>query len=316
MRAVRAPEREEVAAAAERIRPQLAPTPHIESTELAGGAILKLETFQPTGSFKVRGALNALALLDPLTPVVCASAGNHGLGVAWAAERLGRRATVVVAETASPAKVEVLRRFAVELVLHGAGYDEAEAHALDLAAAGARFVSPYNDPDVVAGAGTVALELLEELAGPLTIVVPVGGGGLASGVGLWASGFPEVRVIGVETAASRAVGESVAAGAVVQVETAPTLADGLAGNLEPGTVTLELVRRHLQGLVAVTETELETAMRFLVREHGLVAEGAGAAAVAALLAGKVPAHGRAVALVTGRNVAAATLAAVLARGPD
>ena len=149
MRQVEAPTAEDVRAARERIRLLLAATPLVDSPGL--GALLKLESLQPTGSFKVRGAAAALTALAPGTRVVAASAGNHGLGVAWAAERLGVEATVVVAETASAAKVEALRRFPVELVLHGAGYDEAEAHALGLAADGGRYVSPYNDRDVISG---------------------------------------------------------------------------------------------------------------------------------------------------------------------
>src|SRR5204863_2921806 len=160
----------------------LAPTPLVESD----GFGLKLESLQPTGSFKVRGAVAALTALDPSDPVVTASAGNHGLALAWAAERLGFDATVVVAETASPAKIAGLRRFPAALVVHGADYDEAERHALSLPG---RYVSPYNDPDVIAGAGTIA----SELSAAETIVVPIGGGGLASGIAL-AGG---ARVVGV-----------------------------------------------------------------------------------------------------------------------
>lgn len=307
-RRVRPPQREEVLDAERRIRPHLAPTPIVPSPSLAPGALLKLETLQPTGSFKVRGALAALTRLGPGERVVTASAGNHALGIAWAAATLGLDATVVVPETASPAKVAALARFPVELVLHGASYDEAERHALALAAEGRRYVSAYNDPDVVAGGGTLALELPEE---PLTIVCPVGGGGLCAGVALWASGLPRAKVVGVEAEASRAVSSAVAAGRIFPVGVGPTLADGLAGNLEPGSITVELVRAHAAELVAVTEAEIEEAIRFLAREHGLIAEGAGVVATAALLAGKVEAGGRAVALVTGRNIERRTLGRIL-----
>ena len=307
-RRVRAPARGEVLDAERRIRPLLPPTPLVESPELAPGALLKLETFQPTGSFKVRGALATLTRLAPGERVVAASAGNHALGVAWAATALGVEATVVVQETAAPAKLAALERFPVELLRHGAGYDEAERHALALAGEGRRYVSAYNDPDVIAGGGTLALELPE---GPLTIVCPVGGGGLCAGVALWASGLADVRVVGVEAEASRAVSVAVAAGRVAPVEVGPTLADGLAGNLEPGSVTVELVRAHVAELVAVTEAEIEEAIRLLVSEHGVVAEGAGAVATAALLAGKVAVAGRPVALVTGRNMDTAVLGRIL-----
>lgn len=253
----------------------------------------------------MRGALAALSALPPRTHVVAASAGNHGLAVAWAAARLGLEATVVVAETASPAKVDAIRRYPARLVQHGVDYDGAERHALSL---GGHYVSPYNDRDVIAGAGTIALELGDVD----TIVVPVGGGGLAAGVGLAA----HARVIGVVAEASPALQAAVAAGAVVEVELRDTLADGLAGNLEPGSVTVSLCARHLAGIVAVSEAEIARAMRHLVREHGIVAEGSGAAGVAALLAGKVDAVGRTVAVVSGRNVTLETFARVLHGGAD
>jgi threonine dehydratase len=284
MRTVQAPSRADVYAAAERIRPYLAPTPLIGN--------LKLETLQPTGSFKVRGALNALLRSDEA--VVTASAGNFGLGVAWAAQQLGLSATVVVAETASPAKIEALRRFDVELVLHGADYDAAEQHALSLPG---RYVSPYNDTDVIAGAGTIALELPEDVE---TIVVPIGGGGLAAGIAL----ATDARVVGVVPSAFPAMRVALEHGRVVEIDGSHTIADALHGNIEPGSVTVEMLRGV--EIVAVTEGEIEDAMRALARDHGLVTEGAGAAAVAAAIDG--------VAIVTGRNVTRETYAAVLQRG--
>jgi threonine dehydratase len=286
MRVVQAPTRSDVEAALERIRPHLAATPLVDG--------LKLETLQPTGSFKVRGALNALLQLDG-EPVVTASAGNFGLAVAWAAGKLGVDATVVVAETASPAKIEALRRFPVELVIHGPDFDEAERHALSLPG---RYISPYNDTQVIAGQGTIALELPEVE----TIVAPIGGGGLAGGIRLATS----ARVVGVVPANFPAMPAALAAGHVVEIEGDWTIADALHGNIEPGSVTVEL----LQGVevVEVTEDEIETAMRFLAREHGIVTEGAGATAIAAILAGKAP---EGVAIVTGRNIVPETFARVL-----
>jgi threonine dehydratase len=289
MRTVEAPTLEDVHAAETRIRPYLPPTPLVPSD----GFHLKLETFQPTGSFKVRGALSALTLADE--PVVCASAGNHALAIAWAAAELGIDATVVVAETASPAKIDAIRRFPATLVLHGADYDEAERHALSLPG---RYVSPYNDTAVIAGAGTVALEL----ADAETIVVPIGGGGLAAGIGL-ASG---ARIVGVVPEASPAMQAAVRG--ISEVEVRPTLADGLAGNIEPASVTIDLCARLVDEIVTVTEEEIADAMRFLAREHGLVAEGSGAAAVAAIRAGRAPGG---IAIVTGRNVTLETLATAL-----
>jgi threonine dehydratase len=306
MRRVSRPQAADVAAARAAIARTLAPTP-LDVT--AGpGLALKLESLQPTGSFKVRGALNALTSLDPGLPVVTASAGNHGLGVAYAAARLGREATVVVPETASPAKTEALRKYPVTLVRTGRSYEEAEAHAIAL---GGYYLSPYNDPLVIAGQGTIGCELDEQTGGELTVVCAVGGGGLAAGLGLWASRRPGTRIVGVEAAASTAVSAAVRAGHTVPVEVDTTLADGLAGNLEPGSVTVDLIRDHVGALVTVTEDEITSAIRYLATAHGVIAEGAGAAATAAVLAGKVPAASQVVAVVSGRNIAAPTLAAIL-----
>jgi len=288
---------EEIRAARERIADSVLRTPLVRYDDRIS---LKLECLQPTGSFKVRGALAALTTLEPGTRVVSASAGNHGLAVAWAAERLGLDATIVVAETASPAKIAGIGRFPATLVVHGADYDDAERHGLSLAG---RYVSPYNDADVIAGAGTVALEL----DGAETLVVPVGGGGLAAGVAL----ATDARVVGVVPAAFPAMRAALDAGRIVEIEGEETIADGLHGNVEPGSVTFEIVRDRLADVVPVTEEQIEEAMRFLAREHGLVTEGAGAAAVAALRSGVVAARGRTVAIVSGRNVTAERFAAVL-----
>ena len=201
-RAVAPPTPAALDAAAAVIAGRLAPTPLVPAPALAPDAHLKLETLQPTGSFKVRGALAALAGAGPGARVVTASAGNHGLGVAWAAAALGVEAVVVVPETASPAKLAALAALPIEVVRHGRGYDEAEAHALALAAQGARYVSPYNDTDVIAGQATLGRELDAQLAGaPVTVVCALGGGGLGSGLGLWAAGRREATVVGVEAGA-------------------------------------------------------------------------------------------------------------------
>jgi threonine dehydratase len=311
MRRSRLPVLDDVVAAERRLLGYLTPTPLVPSPALGPAAWLKLETVQPTGSFKVRGALAALTALAAGERVVTASAGNHALGVAWAASLLGIDATVVCAETASPAKLDALCRLPVELVLHGKIYDEAERHALELAAEGRRYVSAYNDPDVVAGGGSLGLELLQEIDGPFTAVCPVGGGGLVSGIALACSRRAGVRVVGVEAEASRGLSSSVAAGRVVDVDVRPTLADGLAGNLEPGSITIELAARHVAEIVAVSEEEIAGAMRFLHARHGVVAEGAGAVAVAAVQAGRVSISGAAVCVVSGANVAEHVLARVL-----
>jgi threonine dehydratase len=217
---------------------------------------------------------------------------------------------VVVPENASPAKLAALGRFRARVITHGDSYDAAEQHALELAQAGPRFLSSCSDPDVIAGQSTIGTELLAQVPGRVTVICGVGGGGLASGLGLAAARSGRMTVIGVESDASPAVSTAIRAGRVTPVEVRPTLADGLAGNLEPGSVTPGLIREHLQPLIAVTDEQIADAIRFLVREHGLVAEGAGAAPVAALLTGKIP--GPAVAVISGRNIAPQALARVLA----
>jgi threonine dehydratase len=306
-RVVAMPAAGDLAAAERAVRGVLAPTPVVHAL----GMWLKLETVQPTGSFKVRGGLAAMAAAPPGCSVVTASAGNHGLGIAYAAARLGRPATVVVPETASAAKVERLRTYPVELVMAGDGYDAAEAHALSLEG---EYVSAYNDPHVIAGQRTLAVELGEQLDGPLTLAVPVGGGGLLSGVALWAAEREDVRVVGVEVAASRAVSAAAEAGRVVDAELLPTLADGMAGGLEPGSLTVDIAARHADAFVAVEEAELRAAMRALAFDAGVIAEGAGSAATAAVLAGLVTDDrpgARIVAIVSGRNVAREVLLDVL-----
>lgn len=321
------------------VRRRLAPTPLVATTVDVPAlgpvpALLKLETMQPTGSFKVRGALAALSRLPAGERAVTASAGNHGLGTAWAAGVTGADATVVVSRSASPAKVAALQGFPVELVQQGDSYDEAEAHALWLArGAGRRFVSAYNDPDVIAGQASIGFELDVQLAerdgrgaadigsdgapagpaarSPLTLVTPVGGGGLASGLAVWGRERARrpVRLVGVEAVASSPVAAAVDAGRIVPVDVADTLADGLAGNLEPGSVTPGLIGTDTT-LAAVTEDEIVAAMRWLFSAHGFVVEGSAAVGLAALLAGKVPAHALEgvldgyplVVLLTGRNI--------------
>ena len=295
---------------------RLRPTPLVPAPALGPDVHLKLETLQPTGSFKVRGALAALAGAGPGARVVTASAGNHALGIAWAAAALGVHATVVVPETASPAKLAALDALPVEVVRHGRGYDDAEARAIALAADGARYVSPYNDTEVIAGQATLGRELDAQLAAvPVTVVCALGGGGLASGLGLWAAGRRGATVAGVEAERSPAFTAALAAGAITPIDPGETFADGLGGNLEPGSATFPLVRDHVASLATVSEPEIEEAMRFLARAHGLVAEGAGAVAAAGVLTGRVPrGDGALVIVVSGRNVALARLAGVLARG--
>ena len=299
----------------------LPPTPLINSIVAGREILLKLETFQPTGSFKVRGAIAAMSALPAGSRVVTASAGNHALGIAWASVRLGVSATVVIAETASPAKRSALEALPVELIVHGPDYDAAEAHGLLVAADPERhatYVSPYNDPHVIAGHATVLDEILAQRTSdrPLTVVVPGGGGGLLAGIALRAKVLASVHrpitIHGVESSQSTGLSTSVRAGRWTEVEIGRTVADGLAGNLEPGSITVDLLKGKTAGFVTVSDEQIGDAIRALVRSHGLVAEGGGAAALAAIRSGAIPeGEGDLVAIVSGRNIALPVLAAIL-----
>jgi threonine dehydratase len=316
VRPVSPPTAAQLEAAAVAVARAVPPGPLLASPSLlpagtAGRGLLKVECLNAAGSFKLRGAVAALAALPRGTPVVAASAGNHGAGVAMAAAAAGAAATIVVSVRADPAKVARLRAIGCELVLHGETYEAAERHAIALAErTGAAFVSPYNDPVVIAGQATIGRELVAELGEDLTIVAPVGGGGLAAGVALAAG---RAVTVGAEAERSPAFTTALAAGEQTAIEPGPTLADSLAGNLEPGTVTFPLIRDHVRAVVTVTEDEIAAAMRYLYAEHGIVAEGGAAVAVAALRSGRVPVRTAAcVALVTGRNIDPARYATVIA----
>jgi threonine dehydratase len=296
----------------------LASTPLLPAFLAGHNALLKLESLQPTGSFKVRGALSAMSAVPAGKHVLAASAGNHALGIAWTAQRLGIPATVVIAETASLAKRAKLETFPITLVRYGQSYDEAEAYTLGLAAgedAASVFISPYNDPLVIAGAATTLDEVVAQTPGdgPLTVVVPSGGGGLLAGIALRAEQLDRpVTVVAVEAANSPATSAALAAGKVVTVPVGETIADGLSGNIEPGSITVEIAGSRVAEVVAVSEDELEAAIRYLVTDCGLVVEGAGAAATAAILAGKIDApEGDLVAILSGRNIALPALAGIL-----
>ncbi len=299
------------------MRHNLDVTPVVSAPQLGPSVSAKVETVQPTGSFKVRGGLAAVAATldaEPGRAVVASSAGNHGLGLAYAATRLGAEVTVVVPTGASAAKVSALQQFDVRLVLRGEGYHEAEEYALDLAEReGRRYVSPYNDTDVIAGQSTLGRELRDQVPRLGTVVVPCGGGGLLAGVVLALEGTG-ARVVGVESEASPSISAALGAGAIVPIEVEPTVADGLAGNLEPGAVTLRIALEHAVEVLTVSEADIRSAMAFSATKMGLVVEGAGAVGIAAVRSGLVPPDPdgkETVVLLTGRNVAPNLLSEVL-----
>ena len=309
--------------ARERIRPFARRTPLLPSSWLAGlcGADvhLKLESLQVTHSFKIRGALNAIAALTaaagPDFSVVTASAGNHGVALAYAAHVARVPVTIFTPANAPATKLRAIARHGATLHSTALDYDDAERRALAYAAEyGAMYVSPYNHPEVIAGAGTVGLEVVDELPDADTVLVPVGGGGLVSGIALAAKGArPGVRVVGVEAANNPVFARSLAAGAITHIDVLPTIADGLGGNLEPGSITFEIVRELVDDVIAVSESELREAIRGLAAHEHLIAEGAGAPAIAALMSGRVDVAGRrVVAIVSGANVDVGLLAEVFA----
>ena len=252
------------------------------SRETGADVYLKLETLQPTFSFKIRGAWNAVLAMkergDRRT-IVTASAGNHGRGLAYAAHLEGLPLRVYVPETAPQTKLQGIRALAADVLLVE-DYDTAERCAKkDAARTGAVFISPYSHADVMAGAGTVGLEIFEDCRDLNVAIVPVGGGGLISGIAV-ALKSASVRVVGIEAQASCPFTRSLEAGRIVQIDVAPTIADGLAGNLDPDTVTFDIVRDLVHRVDVVAEDEIRSALRELVHEERLIAEAAAGVAVA------------------------------------
>jgi threonine dehydratase len=246
-------------------------------------------------------------------PLVTASAGNHGRALAFAAGACGMSLTVYAPRHAPRSKLDAIQAAGADL-RPCADYDEAERRAKEHAALGeALFISPYSHPDVIAGAGTVGLEIHADWPEVDTIVVPIGGGGLISGIAIASRHISSsTSVIGVEAAASSPFTQSLAAGRIVEIDLFPTLADGLAGNLDPDTVTFDLVREHVAQIAVVSEAHLRSALAGLVGHERLVVEGAGAAGVAAVLAGALDLAGhKAAIVVSGGNIDAETLKALL-----
>ena len=258
---------------------------------------LKAENLQRTGSFKIRGAVNKVATLAPqerAAGVVAASAGNHGQAVAWAAREAGIRATVFMPEDAPMAKVDATRSYGAEVVLAGAGYDEAQAACRERVDAGATLIHAFEDEVVIAGQGTLGLEVGEQLTELEVLAVPVGGGGLAAGIALALKEVrPGVKIVGVQAAnCAPLAGETLGA---------YTIADGIAVK-KPGELASAILRDRLDDVVTVTDDEIAHAIVLLLERVKLVVEGAGAAPVAALLAGKVEGSGPACALLSGGNI--------------
>ena len=282
---------------------------------------LKREELQPTGSFKTRGAHNKVAIVAdgrPEAALVTASSGNHGIAVATAAIRHDMRLTVLVGRSISPAKLERLRaletqRITVELV--GNDTDDAEAEARRRDDAGhAIYIPPYNDPDVIAGQATTGVEILEDWPEVDMIVVPIGGGGLIAGIGLWAKAVkPDLHLVGVQPAASPPMFAHFETGSTEPMPIAHTIADGVAGNVERTSITWKLCRKLVDEVVLVEEAAIADAMRWSIEVPHILLEGSAALGIAALQPGLLETTGRNVAVVTtGRNVTGETLRGLFA----
>ncbi len=285
------------------------------SSELKRDVLLKLECFQVTGSFKIRGAMAKLSRLsedERARGILTISAGNHGLAVAHCARALSLDATIVVPRSASRAKVAAIRRYPVTLVERGANYDEAEAAAREMEREmGATFVSPYNDADVIAGQGTVALEILEDAPDINAIVVPVGGGGLLAGVSVAVkANYPHIEVYGAEPHSSPTMHEALRAGRLIEIKEEETIADGLAGNIEAGSITFPLVAHLADGIILVSEDSMRDAIRRVAREDHIMIEGAAAVAIAALTDARLAGQ-RTAAIITGRNISLDLFAGII-----
>ena len=302
----------EIEAARRRIADGIVTTPCLHSeplSERTGVDLhLKLESLQKTGSFKARGALNTLRSLSPeerARGVIAASAGNHAQGVAWAASSVGARSVIVMPTHAPLIKVTRTRALGGEVVLHGQSFDDAYAEARAICERdGLVFVNAFDDERVIAGQGSIGLELLEQVPGLEAVVVPVGGGGLISGIAAAIKAIrPEVAIYGVQTEAAPAMARSLAAGRVVEAPLARSLAEGIAMKV-PGRLTFPYVQRLVERIVLVREADIEGAIFDLLETTKLLSEGAGAAGVAALLAGGLPelAGRRGAVILCGGNI--------------
>jgi threonine dehydratase len=310
-----------IAAAADRITPWIRRTPLDPSpcfSELTGADVhLKLENLQHTGSFKLRGAFNRLLTLTPAerrAGVVAASSGNHGAALAFAMQRLGMRGVVFVPEGTAAPKVDAIRRAGADLRFFGRDAVESENHARAFAREHGRvYVSPYNDPEVIAGQGTCGVEIGDDLPDVDAVFVAVGGGGLISGIAAWLkSRNPGVRIVSCQPKASPVMTRSIEAGQLLDLPSEPTLSDGTAGGIEHGAITFELVRELVDEYLTVSEGEIVQAMRAFIDGHHMLLEGGAGVALAGLCAAGDRWAGRRVAVVIcGGNIGRDTLRRVI-----
>jgi len=309
-----------ISSAHKKIQPHVRKTPlefsHQLSEQSGSEVYLKLENWQKTGSFKIRGAVNKMLSLsdeEKQKGIITASAGNHGLGVAHAAQMLGIQGKIVVPENASLAKIKALQSHDLELLKQGRDYDEAEEIAWQIQKReDLTFIHAFSDPEIIAGQGTIALEILEDLPDAQTILVPIGGGGLIAGIAIAAKSIhSKVKVVGVQSEASPAMFNSVQAARCVETPIEETIADGLAGRFV-AEFTLELTQKYVDEVVLVSENGIKEAIKLMIENEHMLIEGAAAVGVAALLEERIEAHGKIVVLLTGRNIHSQVLKEILA----
>ena len=314
---------EKVKHAAKMMKGKVIRTPLIYSpslSEMFGGEIyLKLENLQKTGSFKIRGAMHYLLTnKDRIGPggVVAASAGNHAQGVALAASQARIPATIIMPEWASISKQEATRGYGGELVIEGKSLGESLAKAEEMALEGKIFIHPFNDPDIITGQGTIAHEIIEDLKKIDMIIVPVGGGGLISGIGAFVKSIiPTIKVIGVQSAACPSAYESYYSGEITKVSSQYSIADGISVK-QVGALNFEIIRKFVDDVVLVEEDQIAAAILLLLERKKILAEGSGAVPLAALLNGsiKISQKDRVVLLISGGNVDSSLLGRILSQG--
>jgi threonine dehydratase len=316
----------EIENARKTIQDEINRTPLVRSRFLSdlcsGDVYLKLENLQITNSFKIRGALNRMMNLtvdEKQRGVIAASTGNHGQAVAYGAEKCNLTAKIVVPVTTPKLKVDKIKEHKVELILQGENYDLAVQYARELAKRERlTFISDYNDPLVVAGQGTVGLEILEDLPTVDSIIVPVGGGGLIAGTTIAAkSTKPNLEILGVQSEATPAMHCSLKAGKIIDVEMIDTIADGLSGNIEKGSITFDIVQKYGDQVLLFDEETIKKAILLLWNKERQVAEGSGAISIAPIVECKERfARRRTVAVVSGGNIDQAVFQDILASEVD
>lgn len=281
---------------------------------------LKTENLQVTGSFKVRGSYYKISQLtdeEKAKGVIACSAGNHAQGVALAATKCGIKSLICLPEGAPISKVEATKKYGAEVCMVKGVYDDAYSKAIELRdEKGYSFIHPFDDPDVIAGQGTIGLEIMEQLPNADAVIVPIGGGGLIAGVAYTIKQInPNCKVYGVQAAGAPSMEQSIADGKIETLDKVQTIADGIAVKT-PGNLTYDLVSKYVDGIVTVTDDEIALAILTLLEQHKLIAEGAGAVPVAAVLTGKIPnIEGKNVCcLVSGGNIDVTILSRVIERG--